>query len=145
MQFVIDASVIGCACRNDYYCSKILDKARQYKICYNKDIFKEYNSVINGNDCKESVYLTSIKEWRTDLINKFGKKTEYAELEKDCLTKLIKRNKFKDKDTKYVQIALQCSNKMIISNDYHFIGSGKKCIESMGVEVFDINQAFDII
>lgn len=61
------------------------------------------------------------------------------------LTRLIKRNKFKNEDAKYIKIALNCSNKLIISNDHHFIGWGRKCIESMGIEVHDIEQALECI
>jgi len=145
MQIVIDASILGCACRNNYYCWQILDRARKYRICYNRSIFNEYNSVINAEFCIESVFLTSLKEWRTLLIDKFGKKTQYASTEEDCIKKLIARNKFKERDAKYVYIALNCSNKIIISNDHHFLESGRKCIESMGIEVMDIEQALDNI
>lgn len=145
---VIDACIIGCACRGIKTCYNILDESRNYKVCFNTRIWKEYEAMLSNPDCKGSYVpeiVNYLKQWLIELETKFGKKYQTTNKVPNCLKRLIKRGKFPEKDTPIVLVALACNSNIIISDDYHFLHHGKRCIESLGINIHDPDSASQIM
>lgn len=140
VNFVIDANIIRRTCRGKQNCKSILDKVRNYRVCFSRIVLNEYKAMVRSNDCMHNAspgMQNFVQNWFAEFMDKFGKRTDPEQKTPKCLKPLIKKGKFPSKDVCYVQNALKCEPCILVSLDYHFLHHGKGCIESLGVPVYD--------
>ena len=143
MDFVMDANVLGEACKNNEKAVKLLSRIRNHRVIYCTEIFKEYKALPEKKFCKNAKL---IQEWLIGLITKsgYGKKIKINENINSCFRTLIKRRKFKRKDIVYINTAQKTNDKLLIAFEYHF-RKADKCISELKVKRLDLKSALDIM
>jgi hypothetical protein len=100
---------------------------------------------MSGRGFCESQDKKYLKEWITELMRKFGKKTklEHTPELPSCIRKGSKD--FHDTtDSIYVRLALSNNDRLLVACEHHF-ETLRDCIEKNGVKMFNEKDALDFI
>ncbi|MGD2250129.1 MAG: hypothetical protein PVF58_17130 [Candidatus Methanofastidiosia archaeon] len=143
MDFVVDANVLGKACKNNHDAVQVLVKMRNHRVIYCTEILKEYKALPNKNFCKNS-NSKLVKEWLIGLANEYGKKIQVDKNINKCFKKLIKRNKFKFKDIIYVNVAENSNDRLLIAFEWHFI-QADRCISQLRITRLTLKKALPLM
>lgn len=141
MDFVVDANVLGEACRNNQDAVQVLAKMRNHQVIYCTEILKEYKPLPHRKFCKNSKL---VKEWLIGLAKKYGKKIQITENINKCFKELINRGKFTKKDLVYINVAEECNDKLLIAFEHHF-QNADRCISQLHITRLDLKKALELM
>lgn len=140
MDFVVDANVLGEACRNNQKAKKLLEEIRNHRVIFCTEIFKEYRVLPRMEFCRVNSKI--IEEWIIHLMTKSGKKVTIDKNINLCFRNLIKRDKLKEKDIIYICAALNSNDRLLIAFEQHFINA-HRCILELRIERLDLEGALE--
>lgn len=147
LKWVIDANILGNVCPKNTYSNttrKFLTQVKEHSVLMNREVINEYLPMPDrknlGCEEKDKYFL---REWFTELINKFGKPCRNLPELPLCVSRLVGK-RFKKEDCIYVRLALSNEDKLLVATETHF--QNIKCLlEENSIHMFDEEEALDYI
>lgn len=145
MEVVLDANVLAKFSQKDYdarrLLNSILDKCWCIAIDYHKNKSGIYYAFKEKGKSKYQKFISK-DPFLKNLIKEYGKKGKIkyrksSRIELDC--------EIKEGDLKYLEVALNTEDKILITEDSDFLNCKEEILEKYGIRILRIREAREMI
>lgn len=147
LKWVIDANILGKLCPKNTDTNttrEFLSLVKEHFVLINREVKNEYIPMPDRRNlgCEEKD-KSFLREWLTELINKFGKNCKNLPELPLCVSRQVDK-RFKKEDCIYIRLALCNEDKLLVATETHFQNI-KSLLDENGIHMFDEKEALEYI